>query len=103
MSIPFLFVYVIGFFFTYYYIPTTITFDSFVKQLGFNQTYADTCVYNRSDDDNGFIIKALYVDHMPLLSNNVDLIDKIKKLLSSIGVILFGLDRRMQSVWALLG
>ena len=51
--------------------------------LQFKQMYADACVYICSNDHNGFVI-FLYVDDVLLLvSNNVDLISKAKKLLSS--------------------
>ena len=55
----------------------------FLKQLGFKHIYADAWVYNHLDDHNGFVIFSLYMDDMLLLLNNVDLISKIKKLLSS--------------------
>ena len=43
-------------------------FNSFLNQPGFKQTYADACVYTRSD---GFVIIAHNVDDV-LLSKNLD-------------------------------
>ena len=48
-------------------------FDSFLKQMGFKQIYADACVYNHSYNHRKFVIIALCMDDI------VDLISKTKK------------------------
>lgn len=60
-----------------------IAFDSFLKQLKFKQIYADACVYIHSYEHSGYVIIALYVDDLLILSNDVDLISKTKIMLNS--------------------
>lgn len=46
---------------------------------GYKGTIGDHCIYNRKFSNNNFIIFLLYVDDMLIVSQDVDMIGRLKK------------------------
>ena len=57
-------------------------FDSFMMSQEYKKTFADPCVYVRRFADDKFIILLLYVDDMPIVGQNANMIQKLKMELS---------------------
>ena len=57
-------------------------FDSFMMSQEYKRTFADPCVYVWRFPNDKFIILLLYVDDMLIMSQDVDMIQKIKRELS---------------------
>ena len=63
-----------------------IEIDTFLKQSGYKQSAADSCLYTkvqpRKDGESSFIILALYVDDILISSNDSQMLEVEKKSLS---------------------
>ena len=57
-------------------------FDSFMMSQEYKKTFADHCVYVWRFHYDKFIILLLYVDHMLIVGQDADLIQKLKMELS---------------------
>ena len=59
-----------------------INLDNFLKKQGFSQSNADSCIYNKFDNNEIFIV-AVYVDDLLLVCKSIDKINELKSCLNS--------------------
>jgi hypothetical protein len=57
-------------------------FDTCILSLGFVRSKVDHCIYSK-EEGGCFIYVALYVDGMLLIGNNMNVIEEVKKKISS--------------------